>query len=50
MPQKDGPHKHGSNNPLQKGTRRQRLHKNQNDVGNTKNEPQYENFYGEPME
>lgn len=38
--------KEGSCNPMQKGDRRQRLHKNQNNVGNPKNKPQYKNFEG----
>ena len=50
MPRKDGPHKPGSSNPMQKGMRRQRLHAKQNDVGNSKIEPQYQNFDGEPIE
>lgn len=43
-------HKPGSNNPFQKGARRQKLHGNQNNVGDPKNKPQYENFEGEPIE
>lgn len=50
MAQKDGTHKPGSCNPIQKGLRRQKLNRNQNDVGNSKNEPKYENFEGEPIE
>lgn len=50
MTLKNRSHKHGSTNPLQKGTRRQRLHKNQNDVGNQKNKSQYEDFNGESIE
>jgi len=50
MPRKDGPHKPGSSNPMQKGSRRQRLHANQNDVGDPKNAPKYENFDGVPIE
>lgn len=49
MPYKKGPHKPGSSNPMQKGLRRQKLHKNQNNVGDPENEPQYENFDGEPI-
>ncbi|OPJ65572.1 clostri-philic family protein [Clostridium chromiireducens] len=50
MPLKEGPHKPGSCNPLQKGIRRQKLHDGQNDVGNPKNKPQYKNFDGAPVE
>ncbi|OOM77695.1 clostri-philic family protein [Clostridium sp. BL-8] len=50
MTQNDGVHKPGSCNPEQKGLRRQKLHRSQNDVGNSKNKPQYENFDGEPIE
>jgi hypothetical protein len=50
MPLKEGPHKPGSVNPIQKGIRRQKLHDMQNDVGNPKNKPQYTNFEGEPIE
>lgn len=49
MSTKDGIHKPGSCNPEQKGLRRQKLHSNQNNVGNSKNEPQYENFEGKPI-
>lgn len=42
--------KNGSSNPMQKGERRQRLHKNQNDVGDPKNKPQYKNFDGNSIE
>lgn len=49
MSTKDGMHKPGSINPIQKGARRQNLHAAQNDVGNPKNEPKYENFNGEPI-
>lgn len=41
---------HKPNNSLQKGERRQKLHKNKNNVGNSKNPPEYENFEGEPIE
>ncbi|NRT89380.1 clostri-philic family protein [Clostridium beijerinckii] len=50
MPRKDGPHKPGSSNPMQKGVRRRRLHANQDNVGDSKNRPEYENFDGEPIE
>jgi hypothetical protein len=36
-------------NPKQKGVRRQKLHDNQNDVGNPKNKSQYKNFDGEEI-
>lgn len=38
-----------SKEPMQKGTRRQRLHENQNDVGNDKNPPKYKSFDGEEL-
>lgn len=38
--------KEGSNNPLQKGERRQRLSKSQNNVGNPKNKSQFTDFKG----
>ena len=41
--------KPGSNNPMQKGKRRQKLHENQNNVGNPKKPSEYENFDGEPI-
>lgn len=50
MSTKDEVHKPGSCNPEQKGLRRQKIHSGQNDVGNSKNEPQYENFEGKPIE
>lgn len=49
MSTKDGVHKPGSNNPIQKGARRQNLHSTQNNVGDSKNPPEYENFNGEPI-
>lgn len=45
MPRKDGPHKLGSSNPMQKGVRRRRLHANQDNVGDPKNRPEYEKFW-----
>ncbi|MDY6012647.1 clostri-philic family protein [Clostridium sp.] len=42
MPKKDN-----LGNPMQKGKRRQRLHENQNNVGNQKNPPKYKSFDGE---
>ena len=44
------PNKHGASNPIQKGARRQNLHDKQNDVGNNKNKPEYENFEGKPLD
>lgn len=35
------PNKPGSNNPMQKGLRRQKLHNKQNDVGNPKKDDYY---------
>ena len=40
----------GANNPMQKGKRRQKLHENQNNVGDPKNKPEYKNFNGKPIE
>lgn len=37
------------NNSLQKGSRRQRLHDAQDNVGNSENPPEYENFNGKPV-
>lgn len=37
------------NNPMQKGERRQKLKKNQDDVGNNKNVPEYRDFDGNPI-
>ena len=42
--------KNGSSNPIQKGERRQRLHGNQDNVGNPKNKSQYKNFNGDTIE
>ncbi|WP_315078546.1 clostri-philic family protein [uncultured Clostridium sp.] len=42
--------KEGAINPIQKGKRRQRLHKNQNNVGEDQKPSYYENFNGEPIE
>ncbi|CUQ06835.1 clostri-philic family protein [Clostridium baratii] len=44
MPKKDN-----LGNPMQKGSRRQRLHQSQNDVGNPKNPPKYKSFDGEEL-
>ena len=38
--------KKNSINPLQKGERRQRLHKDQDNVGNDKNKAEYKDFNG----
>ena len=35
--------------PIQKGKRRQKLHKNQNNIGNDKNKSEYTDFEGNPM-
>ena len=37
------------NNPMQKGERRQKLKRNQDDVGNNKNVPEYKDFDGNPI-
>ena len=36
-------------NPMQKGERRQRLHKNQNNIGNDENKPEYTDYNGNPI-
>lgn len=41
--------KKNSINPLQKGERRQRLHKDQDNVGNDKNKSEYKDFNGNPI-
>ncbi|EOR20505.1 MULTISPECIES: clostri-philic family protein [Clostridium] len=38
-----------SKNPMQKGLRRQKLHENQNNIGNDKNKNEYTDFDGEPI-
>lgn len=38
-----------TNNGPQKGARRQKLHQDQNNVGDKKLKPQYENHSGEPI-
>lgn len=43
------PNKPGSCNPMQKGLRRQKLHENQNNVGNEKKKPGYTNYYGDEI-
>ena len=42
--------KPGSCNPMQKGKRRQKLHENQNNVGNSKKSSGYKNFDGSDIE
>ncbi|MDS0528159.1 clostri-philic family protein [Clostridium sp. SHJSY1] len=37
------------NNGVQKGQRRQKLHDSQNNEGNEKNHPQYDNHNGESI-
>ena len=34
------------NNPMQKGKRRQKLHENQNNVGDSQNKPEFKDFNG----
>jgi len=34
------------NNPMQKGKRRQKLHENQNNVGNSQNKPEFKDLNG----
>ncbi|VYU01839.1 Uncharacterised protein [Clostridium tertium] len=41
--------KKNSINPLQKGERRQRLNKKQDNVGNDKNKSEYKDFDGNPL-
>ncbi len=41
--------KPGSCNPMQKGIRRQQVHKNQNKVGDSEEKSYYENFNGEKI-
>lgn len=42
-------HKPGSNNPMQKGERRQRLQAHQNNHGEKQNPPAYQDFDGNPI-
>lgn len=44
MPQKDN-----LGNPMQKGKRRQKLHEDQNNVGDPKNKSGYTDFNGNPI-
>ncbi len=41
--------KPGSNNPQQKGKRRQKLHDEQNNRGEPQKKPQYRDFDGNPV-
>ncbi len=41
--------KPGSNNPMQKGKRRQKLHDEQNNRGEPQKKPQYRDFDGNPV-
>lgn len=38
-----------TNNALQKGKRRQKLHENQNNIGDKENPPKYTDFEGNPI-
>lgn len=42
-------HKPGCNNPMQKGKRRQKLHDDQNNVGNPKEPSFFKDFNGEEI-
>lgn len=42
--------KPGSNNPMQKGKRRQKLHDEQNNHGDPKKKTSYKDFDGNPVE
>lgn len=44
MPKKDN-----LGTPMQKGERRQRLHKKQNNIENDKNQSEYKDFDGNPL-
>lgn len=44
------PNKDGAINSTQKGARRRRLHNKQDNVGNDKNKPEYQNFEGKPID
>ena len=46
---KEKVNKPGSCNPMQKGERRQKLHQNQNNIGNDKNHSEYKSFEGENL-
>lgn len=43
------PKKIKENNAMQKGERRQKLHKDQNNVGNDQNKPEYTDYDGNPI-
>ena len=47
---KEKVNKPGSCNPMQKGERRQKLHKDQNNVGDSKKPSCFKNFNGELIE
>ena len=47
---KEKVNKPGSNNPMQKGERRQQIHKNQNNVGDFKKPSYFKNFNGDSIE
>lgn len=42
--------KPGACNRVQKGKRRQKLHGNQDNVGDPKNPPEYTNYEGKPLD
>jgi hypothetical protein len=43
-------HQNKENQAMQKGERRERLHKNQDNRGDDKNKPEYKDFNGDPIE
>ena len=47
---KEKVNKPGSCNPMQKGERRQQIHKNQNNVGDFKKPSYFKNFNGDSIE
>lgn len=47
---KEKVNKPGSNNPMQKGERRQQIHKSQNNVGDSKKPSYFKNFNGDSIE
>lgn len=46
----DKNHQNKENQAMQKGERRERLHKNQDNRGDDKNKPGYKDFNGNPTE
>jgi hypothetical protein len=46
----DRNHQNKENQAMQKGERRERLHKNQDNRGDDKNKPGYKDFNGNPIE